>query len=127
MLNLTLSPTIRVYVYALPSDMRRQFDGLAALVTHDMKCNVRTGDYFVFFNRRCTMCKIICWESGGYSLYARRLERGTFRRPAFDGASFATQIDAVTLAMLLAGVDFTTTTRRRRYTSPNPATTAAAI
>ena len=124
MLNLSLSPAVRIFVYSLPTDMRRQFDGLARLVTHELGCDVFTGDYYVFLNRRCTLCKILCWEPGGFSLYAKRLARGTFQRPAYDGGSFATEVDAVTLAMLLAGVDYTTAKRRQRY--PRPTTAAVA-
>ena len=59
MLNLSLSPTIRILVYSLPTDMRRQFDGLSALVAHTLQQDVFTGDYFVFFNRRRQRCKVL--------------------------------------------------------------------
>lgn len=115
MLNLSLSPTIRILVYSLPTDMRRQFDGLSALVAHTLQQDVFSGDYFVFFNRRRTLCKILCWEPGGFALYARRLERGTFQLPALAAGVLATPVDALTLAMMLGGVDLASAKRRPRY------------
>jgi transposase len=112
---LSLSGSARVFVYSLPTDMRRQFDGLSSLVTQTLEHDVFVGDYFVFFNRSRTLCKIIRWESTGYELFAKRLERGTFRKPTFDGESLAMQVDALTMAMILGGVDPAATQRRKRY------------
>jgi transposase len=119
---LSLSRTMRIFVYSLPTDMRRQFDGLSALVTHTLEQDVFTGDYFVFFNRSRTLCKILCWESDGYQLFAKRLARGTFQRPAFDASALSTQVDALTLTMVLGGIEVDSTTRRKRYQRPSPAT-----
>lgn len=118
MLNLAMSPAVRIFVCILPADMRCQFDGLSRLVTNAMSHDVLTGDYFVFFNRRRTQCKILCWEPGGFALYAKRLAQGTYQRPTYDGGVLSAEVDAVTLAMLLAGVDFTAAKRRSRYTPP---------
>jgi transposase len=107
--------TVRVFVYSLPTDMRRQMDGLSALVTHTLQQDLSTGDYFVFFNRSRTFCKILRWEPSGYELFAKRLERGTFRRPTFDGQSLSEPIDGLDLAMILGGVDPVATKRRKRY------------
>lgn len=46
----------------------------------------------------------------------KRLERGRFQRPGGgDAASLAIEIDSVTLAMLLGGVDLQSVKRRKRY------------
>jgi hypothetical protein len=46
----------------------------------------------------------------------KRLERGRFQLPRnTDAASLAIEVDAVTLAMMLAGVDLQTAKRRKRY------------
>lgn len=113
MLNLT--GPLRIFIYSLPSDMRCQIDGLKAIVSHTLQYDVFTGDYFVFFNRTRTMCKILRWESTGFELFVKRLERGTFRRPEFHGDVLATAVDGLTLAMILGGVDLTATQQRKRY------------
>ncbi|MCE5266969.1 MAG: hypothetical protein LLG00_03700 [Planctomycetaceae bacterium] len=44
------------------------------------------------------------------------MERGRFQRPVGgDAASLAIEIDAVTLAMMLGGVDLQSAKRRKRY------------
>ena len=48
---LSLSPAVRIFVHALPTDMRKHFDGLSSIVTHSFGMDVLGGDYFVFLNR----------------------------------------------------------------------------
>jgi transposase len=49
---LSLPPSIRIFVHALPTDMRRGFNGLSAIVSQAFGKNVLDGDYFVFVNKR---------------------------------------------------------------------------
>ena len=58
---LSLSPAVRIFVHALPTDMRKHFDGLSSLVTHSFGMDVLGGDYFVFLNRARNRCKILLW------------------------------------------------------------------
>ena len=60
---LSLSTSIRIFVHIQPTDMRKQFNGLHAIVTHSLGQDVMAGDYFVFFNRRQHRCKILYWGS----------------------------------------------------------------
>ena len=48
---LSLSPAVRIFVHALPTDMRKHFDGLSSIVTHSFGMDILGGDYFVFLNR----------------------------------------------------------------------------
>ena len=114
---LNLSPMTRVFVYSVPADMRRQFDGLAALVKHAMSQDVFAGDYFVFFNRVCTLCKVLRWEGDGFSIWAKRLESGRFQLPAPTGDSLSREVDAVTLSLILNGIDLRTAKRRKRFSA----------
>jgi transposase len=113
---LNLSPSIRIFVHALPTDMRKHFDGLTAIVTHSFGKDVFQGDYFVFLNRSRNRCKILFWDRDGLVVWAKRLERGSFQLPGGgDAASLTIEIDGVTLAMMLGGVDLKNATRRKRY------------
>ena len=113
---LSISPAIRIFVHALPTDMRKHFDGLTAIVTHAFGKDVLQGDYFVFLNRPCDRCKILFWDRDGLVVWAKRLERGRFQMPSGgDAASLAIEIDGVTLAMMLGGVDLHSAKRRKRY------------
>lgn len=113
---LNLSPAIRIFVHALPTDMREHFDGLSAIVSHAFGMDVLRGDYFVFLNRVRDRCKILFWDHDGLVVWAKRLERGRFQVPTGrDAASLAIEVDAVTLAMIIGGVDLDTAKRRKRY------------
>ncbi len=67
---LSLSPSIRIFVHVEPTDMRKQFNGLHAIVTHSLKQDIMTGDYFVFFNRLKQRCKILYWDRDGLVVWA---------------------------------------------------------
>jgi transposase len=113
---LSLSPAIRIFVHALPTDMRKHFDGLFAIVTHAFGMDVLRGDYFVFVNRSRNRCKILYWDRDGLVVWAKRLERGCFQLPrGGDTASLTIEIDSVTLAMMIGGVDLASAKRRKRY------------
>jgi transposase len=103
--------------------MRKQFNGLHAIVTHSLGQNVLTGDYFVFFNRRQHRCKILYWDRDGLVVWAKRLERGRFQIPAADEGAVTVEIDGTTLFMILGGVDLQSVQRRKRYQVPPPPST----
>jgi transposase len=113
---LSISPSIRIFVHALPTDMRKGFNGLCAIVAEAFGKDVFKGDYFVFVNRARDRCKILFWDRDGLVVWAKRLERGGFQVPRrVNAASLAIEVDRVTLAMMIGGVDLDTVKRRKRY------------
>jgi transposase len=76
---LKLPNSVRVFLATAPCDMRRQFDGLAALVRSGMSRDPKSGDLYVFRNRRGDLLKAIFFDRHGYCMMAKRLERGSFR------------------------------------------------
>ena len=100
---LSFPVAVKIYVYTRPTDMRRSFDGLAAIVAGAIGRDLLSGHLFVFVNRRGDLMKILWWARGGYAIYYRRLEVGSFQLPATDADSV--EIDATELAMILDGVD----------------------
>ncbi len=112
---LSVPSSIRIFVATAPTDMRKQFEGLRAMVVHSFGKDVMTGDYFLFVNRAKNRCKVLCWDRDGFALWSKRLERGRFQLPSVDGNSPVAEIDATTLAMILGGVDLASAKRRKRY------------
>jgi transposase len=49
---LTLPPSVRVYIAAEPTDLRKSFDGLSALVSQRFGTDPLCGHLFVFKNVR---------------------------------------------------------------------------
>lgn len=110
---LNLPPSVQLYVYTEACDMRKSFDGLAALVEHGLERDPLSGHLFCFFNRRRDRCKILWYDYGGYALYCRRLERGRFRVPDAKPGERAVTMRAAELALILEGIDLRGARRRR--------------
>jgi transposase len=112
-----LSAAVRVYLATEPADMRKSFDGLAALTSGRLALDPLSGHLFVFVNRRRDRIKVLYWDRDGLAVWAKRLERGTFRLPA-AGAD-RVEMTTAELAALLAGIDLNTARRRARYSRPD--------
>ncbi|MGA0533285.1 IS66 family insertion sequence element accessory protein TnpB [Hansschlegelia sp. KR7-227] len=105
----------RVYVAAGPTDMRKGFDGLSALVQETLRKDPFRGHLFVFRGRRGDLVKVLWWDGQGFCLFAKRLNRGRFVWPlAKDGAITLTPAQ---LAMLLEGIDWRAPIRTDRPTA----------
>ena len=114
----SIPSSVRVFAYAQPTDMRKSFDGLAAIVTNEFSKDPFNGDCFVFFNRPLDRCKILLWDRDGYVIWSQRLERGRFQRPLDVTNGLSIEIDTTTLNMILGGADLKTGQRRPRYQRP---------
>lgn len=76
------SPPRRIFAYTKPTDMRKSFQGLLALVQQVfVEQDPYSGSLFVFVNRRGNYIKALVWDRTGFALYAKRLERGRFVFP----------------------------------------------
>ena len=73
-------PNVQVWLYTQATDMRKQFDGLAALAKNQMAGQVTDGHAFVFINRKRTLIKALYYSKGGLCLWSKRLEKGGFHR-----------------------------------------------
>ena len=71
----------RVYLAAGVTDMRKSIDGLALIVSEVMELDPFSESLFVFCNRGRNKLKILHWQTNGFWLYYRRLEKGQFNWP----------------------------------------------
>jgi transposase len=111
---LTLPPSVRVYLAAGATDMRRSIDGLAAIVRERLQLEPLSGHLFLFRNRRGDRIKILLWERSGFLVLYKRLEQGTFAWPVEDQTT-PLEMRGSDLMLLLSGVDVGGTRRRRWY------------
>ena len=114
MLTLGFSGRILVAVEAV--DGRKGIDSLAGVVRSVLKGDPLSGDLFVFKNRPGDKLKILAWMGDGFSLYLRRLERGTFAFPTAGDASVL--VTPTQLAMILGGLDPLKVKARPRFALP---------
>ena len=107
--------SVRVYLCTSPTDMRKGFDTLAALVRESLGYDPLSGHLFLFAGRGRDRLKILYWDSDGFAIWYKRLEEGTFRLPTPKKAGASVELKASELAMLLAGIDLTSIKRRKRF------------
>jgi transposase len=108
---LSLPVGTRVWLACGATDMRKGFDGLAALVQEKLEQDPFSGHLFVFRGRRGDRVKILWWSGDGMCLLAKRLEHGHFVWPqAADGA---VHLSTSQLWVLLEGIDWRRVHQRR--------------
>jgi transposase len=122
---LTLPSSVRVYLAAVPVDLRRGHDGLVGLVRNTWNLNPFEGHLFVFLGKRLDRVKILVWDRNGFVLYYKRLSRGRFRMPSVRAGATRIEMDATTLAMLLDGIDVERVRRPAAYARSSPKPTAS--
>lgn len=115
---------IRVQLYGEPTDMRRSYDGLQALVRHAMGCDPLDEALYVFVNRRGTQLKCLYFDRSGFCIWAKRLEAGRFISDWREVRSG--QMDWTGLKMMLEGLDVKRVRKRYRLPARACEVTAAA-
>ena len=122
---LLLPRAVRVYVATAPCNLRKSFDGLSNEVRAVLAENPLSGHVFAFLNRRKNQVKLLVWTRGGFTIVAKRLERGTFTFPQqVKSGAKSVQLDAHELAMLLEGIDVANAKTSRRWEPPQHARAA---
>ena len=118
---LSLSHCQRIYLARACADMRKGFDGLAALVREQLGKDPLSGDAFVFVGKKRSMLKILLWDVSGFWLSTKRLERGTFAvrgRVVDDRAAGGSHALSVAEMMnLLEGIDVRHAMYHQHYTT----------
>ena len=91
-----------IYLHRDPVDMRRQMNGLSAIVEGIMKQDPFSDALFVFINKARDKLKILYWEKNGFVLYYKRLEAEKFSWPLKDNKE-TIKITGKDLSWLLDG------------------------
>ena len=112
---LHLSPQCRYYLYQGSCDMRKGFDSLSGIVSSQMQGDATGGAVFIFLNRRRNQVKLLHFEGDGFSLYHKRLERGTYELPTAGPHTASLSITAQELLFILEGVSLQKVEFRPRY------------
>ena len=104
----------KIFVHTQPADMRKGFSGLSGIVREQFESDPSDGSLFIFINRRRDRMKLLQFADGGFWLYYRLLEAGTFEVLKGSPDSTKLQIDATELSMLLSGVSLAAAAKRRK-------------
>jgi len=103
------------FLYREKTDMRKGIDGLCGLVRDGLKRDPLSGDIFIFFNHRRNQVKLLLWERDGFSIYYKRLERGTYELPSTDERSLSVELHSEELMLILQGICLSSVRRRKRF------------
>jgi transposase len=112
---LHLSALCRYYLYQQHTDMRKGFDSLCGIVQHQLGKNALSGDVFIFLNKRRTHIKLLLWEGDGFSVYYKRLEKGTYELPESKTSAQQICITCNQLMLMLQGISLRQVHYRVRY------------
>ncbi len=98
---LTYPGNARIFIFRETTDLRKGFEGLCALVERAFGSDeLISGAFFSFLNRRRDRIKILYWDSDGFAIWYKRLERGSFPKRKLEEAL----VDRRTFLMMLEGV-----------------------
>jgi transposase len=122
---LSFASGMKIFVYTQVTDMRKGFNGLSGIVREEFGADPTDGSLFIFINRRRDRMKLLHFDGGGYWLYYRLLEAGTFEELKPKDDSCRLQLDATQLSMLLSGVSLVASQRRRKRYSEKSTKQAA--
>lgn len=107
----------KIWFYRHPVDFRKQIDGLVVVVADQLKQNPTSGQLFIFRNRSGNKIKILWWDTNGFWLFYKRIEKGKFCFPAFGDDAWVLSKDQ--LSWLLSGLDFAKQKQRAKVTAIN--------
>lgn len=99
---LPLSGAVKIYYCRTPINLHKSFDGLPGVVRQYLDADPLSGHLFVFFNRTLKMVKILYWDTDGYAIWSKRLERGRFNIP--KSADGKIELEARELYAILSGI-----------------------
>jgi len=97
--------TGRILLYSKPTDMRKSIDGLSIVISNELNLNPTDEIIFAFFNKAKDKIKILWWDTNGFILFYKRLEKQRFKIPCAEDEII--KIKQRELRWLLDGLDLT--------------------
>lgn len=70
-----------VFLYRDVVDFRKSINGLALIVEQQMQLSPLNGSVYVFCNKARDKLKVLYWDSTGFALWYKRLEKDKFKWP----------------------------------------------
>ena len=71
---ISLPHSVRVFLHAPATDLRKGFDALSGLVTAAFAQDPTSGHLFLFVNRRRDRLKILYWDRDGLAIWYKKQE-----------------------------------------------------
>ncbi|MBK6686039.1 MAG: IS66 family insertion sequence element accessory protein TnpB [Deltaproteobacteria bacterium] len=94
---------VRVFARAAPTDMRKSFETLSALVSIELGRDPLEGDMFLFVGARLRSAKVLFWDGSGLCVFHKRLSQGRFAAPWKRSAEGAITMSRSELDLFIEG------------------------
>ena len=107
----------RYFMCQHPVNMRKGIDSLFNLIQSESPLSPMSGDVFVFFSKSRQSGKLLRWDTDGFLLYHKRLERGSFEMPRINPATGYYELSWETFSFIMSGVSLNSVRFRKRYRS----------
>ena len=114
---LNLNSTSKFELYLPATDMRKSFDSLCGLIEGELSKIPTDGSVYIFVNRLHNKMKLLQWRTGGFVLYYKRLEKGTFELPVYEESVKSLLLNYSELILLFDGITVGNLTQKKRYSS----------
>ncbi len=95
--------SVRVFAHAAPTDLRKGYDGLSALVRESLGRDPTSGDLYLFVSRNRIRAKVLLWDGTGLCVFAKRLEQGRFVALWERCTSIQLELSSAELQLFLEG------------------------
>ena len=109
-----LNDGMRYYVCQRYVRMGLGINGLYKWVSQEMGLPPLSGAVFIFFSKNRQQVKLLRWDTDGFTLYQKRLERGTFEIPYFNPGKKACVMPYKTLSAIMSGISLRSVRYRKR-------------
>ncbi len=106
----------RVWLCTEPTDMRKSYNGLSALVKHQLGDDPLNGALYAFINRKRTQMKVLYFDRSGYAIWSKRLERGHF--VASHNGAIKHALSVTELHCLVDGIELREARKYKRFSLP---------
>lgn len=94
-----------VYLAVGRVDLRGAVDRLSAVAAEVLKMDPGSGALFLFLNARRNRLKALWWDSNGYAILYKRLQRGSFKIPeVMDCPNPYIELSSAEFGRILAGL-----------------------
>jgi transposase len=103
----------RIFVRLGFTDMRKQINGLCAIIQELRSEGPFDGSYYVFCGKTRRVVKILYWDANGFCLWQKRLELDSFPWP--EAGDDLDEMTRQNIRLLLRGIDVWSEHKRVDY------------
>ena len=94
------------FVYPDCIDGRKSFNGLTGIIRSELQRDPAGGDVFIFVSRSRQSIKLLFGEHGGFVIYYKKMDNGSFEVPPLRADGQGRHISEIQLLQVIRGIEF---------------------